>query len=118
MPKLGLAKINSFDIDTHGFFFWNFRTELESKWDYQRAVAQGWLPTATERDSVSYSAKLDEICTAAPTTDAGSSGFSLLWHVMLIAGVFFAAWKLFSYCMSAERRGYSAITGTSTEPVV
>lgn len=36
MRKLGYAKIGAFDLPTHGQFFWNFRTELEERWDFQR----------------------------------------------------------------------------------
>jgi hypothetical protein len=64
MRKIGFAKIGAFDLSTHGQFFWNFRTELEDRWDFQRvsfkilssvlktfeilssqAVANGWLPS-------------------------------------------------------------------------
>jgi hypothetical protein len=60
MRKIGFAKIGAFDIPTHGQFFWNFRTELEDRWDFQRvscsviyffpshppqAVEKGWLPS-------------------------------------------------------------------------
>ena len=33
---LALAKLNAFDYSTHGQFFWNFRTELETRWDFQK----------------------------------------------------------------------------------
>jgi glucan 1,3-beta-glucosidase len=36
MRRLGYAKIRAFDLPTHGQFFWNFRTELEERWDFQR----------------------------------------------------------------------------------
>lgn len=45
MRKLAYTKLNAFDYGTHGQFFWNFRTELEPRWDYQAAVAKGWLPS-------------------------------------------------------------------------
>jgi len=28
----------------HGWFFWNFRTEFESHWDYLEAWHRGWFP--------------------------------------------------------------------------
>ena len=37
--KLAFAQLHAFDVDTHGFFFWNFRTELETRWDYFRVSA-------------------------------------------------------------------------------
>lgn len=45
LRKLGFAKIGVFDLPTHGQFFWNFRTELEERWDFQKAVRNGWIPS-------------------------------------------------------------------------
>lgn len=39
--ELSYNKLNAFDLDTHGQFFWNFRTEFEPRWDYQQAVFNG-----------------------------------------------------------------------------
>ena len=36
--KLSYAKLRAFDMATHGQFFWNFRTELETRWDYQQVT--------------------------------------------------------------------------------
>lgn len=33
---LAYAKLHAFDYQTHGQFFWNFRTEFEPRWDYMR----------------------------------------------------------------------------------
>jgi hypothetical protein len=33
---LSYAKLHAFDFQTHGQFFWNFRTEFETRWDYLR----------------------------------------------------------------------------------
>ena len=33
---LAYAKLHAFDYQSHGQFFWNFRTELETRWDFQR----------------------------------------------------------------------------------
>ena len=33
---LSYNKLHAFDHSTHGQFFWNFRTEFETRWDYQR----------------------------------------------------------------------------------
>ena len=32
--KLSYAKLHAFDYQTHGQFFWNFRTEFEPRWDF------------------------------------------------------------------------------------
>jgi hypothetical protein len=45
MRRLAFAKLSAFDSDTHGQFFWNFRTEFEPKWDFAMAVQKEWLPT-------------------------------------------------------------------------
>jgi glucan 1,3-beta-glucosidase len=34
LNKFALAQLFSFDLSTHGNMFWNFRTELEPRWDY------------------------------------------------------------------------------------
>ena len=45
VQRLSYAALNAYDSQTHGFFFWNFRTELgEVRWDYGLAVERGWLP--------------------------------------------------------------------------
>ena len=44
VKKLAYAKLRSFDRNTHGQFFWNFRTEFEPRWDFAQAVKKGWLP--------------------------------------------------------------------------
>ena len=36
MRSLAMAKLYAFDTGTHGQFFWNFRTELEPRWDYMQ----------------------------------------------------------------------------------
>ena len=50
---ISFAKLNVFDQNTHGQFFWNFRTEFEPRWDYQAAHKNGWIPGKGqwERDS-------------------------------------------------------------------
>jgi hypothetical protein len=37
---LAYAKLHAFDYQTHGQFFWNFRTEFETRWDFQRVSYQ------------------------------------------------------------------------------
>lgn len=53
MRKLAYIKLNAFDYGTHGQFFWNFRTELEPRWDYQAAVARGWIPATYDNSTMS-----------------------------------------------------------------
>merc|ERR1712196_247107 len=42
--KISYAKIFAYDYQTHGNFFWNFRTEFEPRWNYQTAVKFEWIP--------------------------------------------------------------------------
>jgi len=45
MSQLALKKINAFSGVGHGFYFWNFRTELdEPHWSYMQALERGWIP--------------------------------------------------------------------------
>lgn len=41
--QLGQKKVNAFNYG-HGWYFWNFKTEIDPKWDFMRAVENGWLP--------------------------------------------------------------------------
>ena len=43
MTKLGKDYIDMFDKHLHGQFFWNFRNELEPRWNYITAYDNGWL---------------------------------------------------------------------------
>ena len=43
MKTLSYASLNSFDQETHGQFFWNFRTEFEPKWDFQQVRAAEFI---------------------------------------------------------------------------
>ncbi|CAN0090987.1 unnamed protein product, partial [Hapterophycus canaliculatus] len=40
---LAYAKLNAFESG-HGWFFWNFKTELEVRWDYLEAVEKSYFP--------------------------------------------------------------------------
>mmetsp|Transcript_19787 Transcript_19787/g.63636 ORF Transcript_19787/g.63636 Transcript_19787/m.63636 type:complete len:746 (-) Transcript_19787:112-2349(-) len=44
MTNLARKKLQAFASVAHGFYFWNFRTELEDQWSYLRAVDRGWIP--------------------------------------------------------------------------
>ena len=51
MTHLAHKKISSFSLVGHGFFFWNFRTDLdEPYWSYMLAVERGWIPTGSFND--------------------------------------------------------------------
>jgi hypothetical protein len=45
MTQLALKKIDAFAGIGHGFYFWNFRTDLyEPQWSYMAALDRGWIP--------------------------------------------------------------------------
>jgi len=45
MRQLALKKIDAFSGIGHGFYFWNFRTDLyEPQWSYMAALDRGWIP--------------------------------------------------------------------------
>lgn len=65
MTNLARKKINAFYGVGHGFYFWNFRTELEEPhWSYIDAVGKGWIPSG--------SFATPEVTTACKREDAGS----------------------------------------------
>jgi glucan 1,3-beta-glucosidase len=45
MQRLAMKKIDAFSGIGHGFYFWNFRTDLyEPQWSYMAALERGWIP--------------------------------------------------------------------------
>lgn len=64
MTHLALKKINAFSNVGHGFYFWNFRTDLdEPQWSYMLALERGWIPKGD--------LKADEIKNACDVEDQG-----------------------------------------------
>mmetsp|Transcript_11360 Transcript_11360/g.38752 ORF Transcript_11360/g.38752 Transcript_11360/m.38752 type:complete len:347 (-) Transcript_11360:299-1339(-) len=43
LSALAAKQLEAFSYG-HGFFFWNFKTELDPRWDYMRAAEAGWMP--------------------------------------------------------------------------
>jgi hypothetical protein len=51
MLHLALKKIDAFSGIGHGFYFWNFRTDLyEPQWSYLAALDRGWIPRGNLND--------------------------------------------------------------------
>lgn len=51
MTRLAYKKINAFSGIGHGFYFWNFRTDLyEPHWSYMAALDRGWIPKGNLND--------------------------------------------------------------------
>jgi glucan 1,3-beta-glucosidase len=51
MTNLARKKINAFSNIGHGFYFWNFRTDLyEPHWSYLQALDRGWIPNYNLND--------------------------------------------------------------------
>ncbi len=64
MRNLALKTINSFSGYGHGFYFWNFRTDLdEPHWSYMAALKKGWIPNGNLKD--------DEITNSCVKEDNG-----------------------------------------------
>lgn len=64
MTNLAQKKISSFSGIGHGFYFWNFRTDLyEPHWSYMLALERGWIPKGNLND--------DEIVNACHKEDNG-----------------------------------------------
>ncbi|KAG8458494.1 hypothetical protein KFE25_003029 [Diacronema lutheri] len=55
--RLALKKLNAFQ-GVSGWFFWNFKTELEPKWSYLAAVERGWMP----RDPSAWNDGIENAC--------------------------------------------------------
>lgn len=87
MRDLALAKMNAFDRSTHGQFFWNFRTEMESKWDFQQVVGNGWLPNRDEKQHLSGRIRRDVTasCAMVGQTERGvSSASGSSWGLVVV----------------------------------
>lgn len=51
MTNLARKKISAFSGIGHGFYFWNFRTDLyEPHWSYMLALERGWIPKGNLND--------------------------------------------------------------------
>lgn len=51
MTHLAYKKINAFSGIGHGFYFWNFRTDVnEPRWSYMLALEKGWIPKGNLND--------------------------------------------------------------------
>jgi hypothetical protein len=61
MTHLAYKKINAFSGIGHGFYFWNFRTDLEEPhWSYMLALERGWIPKGNLNDGKIANACLNE----------------------------------------------------------
>jgi glucan 1,3-beta-glucosidase len=53
MKHLAYKKINAFSSIGHGFYFWNFRTDIdEPHWSYMLALERGWIPKGNLNDEL------------------------------------------------------------------
>lgn len=73
-------------LDFHGWFFWNFRMELDTyrEWDYLRGVREGWIPKLDKGRSIQDQFGLtcnDFVEMAAPCTDGVIDPFPVIsWY--------------------------------------
>jgi glucan 1,3-beta-glucosidase len=63
--NLNLKKLNAFALG-HGWYFWNFKTEFATKWDFLALVRQGAFPK-----NVSFYEEADEVFSACVQEDKG-----------------------------------------------
>jgi len=53
MTMLAYKKISAYSGVGHGFYFWNFRTDLdEPHWSYLLALKRGWIPQGNFNDAI------------------------------------------------------------------
>jgi glucan 1,3-beta-glucosidase len=61
MTHLAYKKISAFSGIGHGFYFWNFRTDVEEPhWSYILALEKGWIPKGNLNDEMIQNACLAE----------------------------------------------------------
>jgi hypothetical protein len=135
MKKLALSKLNSYDANSHGNFFWNFRkfyfilcnfifsniylqlgTELEPRWDYRSAVGKGWIQSNYNSTTLSI---IESICNVniPPTLESGGnnksykSNYFLMISLIVIIFIIFYNWKysIFSYMIFNKNYQYNKI---------
>mmetsp|Transcript_11980 Transcript_11980/g.17963 ORF Transcript_11980/g.17963 Transcript_11980/m.17963 type:complete len:782 (-) Transcript_11980:799-3144(-) len=70
MTQLAHKKLQAFALVAHGFYFWNFRTELEDQWSYLRATERGWIPKSAHqfRNVVAHACDQEDVhCKSKPS---------------------------------------------------
>ena len=73
MAAIARAKLHVFEGTGHGWLFWNFKTEIEDRWDFLRAHRRGWLPARI--DAIGANEHVANACPAAPRpATAGRAG--------------------------------------------
>ena len=74
MSHLASKKINAFSGIAHGFYFWNFRTDLNNpQWSYMLALERGWIPKGNLGE--------DKILNACHADDSGLFRCILKKHI-------------------------------------
>lgn len=80
MRNLALKKIDAFSGIGHGFFFWNFRTDLyEPQWSYLAALERGWIPKGSLSD--------DSVTNACIREDSGTAFKCVLKKGQIDSGI-------------------------------
>jgi glucan 1,3-beta-glucosidase len=64
--NLAIKKLNAFAVG-HGWYFWNFKTELDSKWDFLKLLREGIFP----QNVSDYSSDIDGVNQACEKEDKG-----------------------------------------------
>ena len=112
LQTLAYSKLASYDRGSHGQFFWNFRTELEPRWDFQEAVRRRWLPRVWDADTlaaVAYSCPpgIHRPAGSLPHPGPGPNGSPVaVWvyeHVATLAAAIVGANVALLLCLLARR---------------
>jgi hypothetical protein len=119
MQILSYSKLHAFDLNTHGNFFWNFRTEFEPRWDYLEAVKKGWIPIDFKK--IETMAMISESCMLLQTNDLKDEGHTirhLLITLFLISVVTYLIFIIIKHYVYGKRYQYQNINGTKLQPPI
>eukprot|EP00904_Undaria_pinnatifida_P005193 jgi/Undpi1/1803/HiC_scaffold_12.g05190.m1 len=131
MTGLAYAKLHAFEAG-HGWFFWNFKTELEVRWNYLEATDKGYFPYHV--DNLEQNEDIVDACNQfngrnpvkgmppgiySEDEDTGHSGLKSVGAVLLV-GV--ASFMVFTAFKSAKnwggfRRGWHAVTDAEASSI-
>ena len=103
MLELARAQLQVFE-SSHGQFFWNFRTELEPRWDFMAATEKGWLPNSYDSTSLKQIADVCprpyyELPSAAPSnpmTNRSNHGMVIVVSITILMIGFYLISKFFN----------------------
>jgi len=77
LPRLAQHKLSAFQ-EAAGWFYWNFKIEMQAQWSWQASIDRGWLPANLSQLPLGY---LD-VCHGSSDVDYadGGAGGDLPWY--------------------------------------